>query len=143
MAEIIIASHGKMAAGTADTVRHLAGESDALTILKGWEGNKPIGKTMEHGCGQSDPHQEWNFAVNLHCGIVDQAQAVRFMDHQKQVKIVTGCNLSVIPRLPAASQDAFIHAQLRFLAEQRCQDTVLLRDLFQPDSDCKRKEAGK
>ena len=77
MAEIIIASHEKMAGGTADAVRHLTGESISLTMLEADEENTPIEETLDRVCARFDRHRQWIFAADLHCGSVAQALTVR------------------------------------------------------------------
>lgn len=136
MAELIIATHGKMAGGTADAVELLAGKKKHLFILEAYDDNLSVEEKIEQLCRKLDPQQQWIFAVDLHYGSVAQALAIYFSGKLDQVKILADFNLSLILRLiEASSETVFTEDELRSLAEASRKDVILVNDLFQMSSD--------
>lgn len=135
MAEIIIATHGKMASGVADALKLLVGVNSSLHLLEAYNDNEAIEQKIDHLCTQLDSQQQWIFVCDLHYGSVAQALAIRFMKTPEQVKLLCGFNLGLILRLTSLRQALFSDDQLRDLIQESRQDLVLLGDLFQPSSD--------
>ena len=135
MAEIIIATHGKMAEGIAETISLLVGRHLNLRILEAYEDNDSIDQKIDQLTEQLDPQQQWIFVIDLHYGSVAQALAVRFMHCPDQVKLIAGFNLGLILRLISESFAFYTDEQLHVLIEDGRRELVLLSDLFQPSSD--------
>ena len=135
MAEIILATHGKMASGVADALKLLVGVNPSLHLLEAYNDNEAIEQKIDHLCAQLDLQQQWIFVCDLPYGSVAQALAIRFMKTPDQVKLLCGFNLGLILRLTSLRQAVFSDDQLRDLIQESRQDLVLLSDLFQPSSD--------
>lgn len=134
MVKYLLASHGRFASGTKNFLSIMGGDSERIVALDAFLDERSLEEKIEEAFSKIGDFEQCFIFTDIHGGSVEQEIFRKFIRNERNIKMISGYNLSLILEIVLADR-ILSDNEIEKIIQQSKETIIFLNKMQDPNQE--------